>query len=120
MSKIMGTAEVKPKLSSENVLLSKLRGRIATAKKNVAITKHRQKIRENRAELKWALDFTNILIVLKNKYFLRLADKQLLGKLHYDHVYLESLVKNPLLTKKYKSHGEGSNHMNVVQKRVQN
>ena len=31
----------------------------------------------------------------------RSANKQLLGKLHTDHQYLESLLKNPLLTKKF-------------------
>ena len=44
----------------------------------------------------------------------RSANKQLLGKLHTDHQYLESLLKNPLLTKKYR----GTEGLNTIPKKV--
>ena len=44
----------------------------------------------------------------------RLANKQLLGKLHTDHQYLKSLLQNPLLTKKYR----GTEGLNTIPKKV--
>lgn len=43
-----------------------------------------------------------------------MANKQLLGKLHQDRVYLQGLLENPLLTKKY----SGSEQLNIVPKKV--
>ena len=44
----------------------------------------------------------------------RSANKQLLGKLHTDHLYLKSLMQNPLLTKKYR----GTEGLNTIPKKV--
>ena len=41
------------------------------------------------------------------------ANKQLLGKLHHDHLYLKNLMENPLLTKKY-----NGKHLNAIPKKV--
>ena len=39
-------------------------------------------------------------------YFSRLAERQLLGKLHADHIYLRNFVNSNLLKKAYAVHGE--------------
>ena len=44
----------------------------------------------------------------------RLANKQLLGKLRTDHQYLKSLLENSLLTKKYR----GTEGLNTIPKTV--
>lgn len=92
--KIMGV--IKPSATKE-AILSRMMSRIKSARAavSVKITKDVKKC---------------------NAQELRMANKQLLGKLHYDQIYLESLLTNPMLNKKYNIPGDET--VDIVQKKI--